>query len=249
MSIGRERAVTQAFVSLADSLVGDFDVVDMLSGLTTRCAELLDVSAAGLMLADRGVLHVMAASSERTRDLQLFQVQRDEGPCRDCYRSGAAISVEDLSRESKRWPQFTVAARRAGFASVHALPMRLHQVQLGALGLFGSKVGPLTDDDLVLAQGLAHVATVAVVHAGTAARHAAVNQQLQTALASRVVVEQAKGVLAERGGLEVDEAFARLRGYARDHSQRLADVAQSVVSGALDAQRLLDARPVTRPGR
>lgn len=240
MSGNRERDVTQAFVALASHLANGYDVVDLLNDLTADCARLLDVASAGLLLADgRGVLHVMAASSERTRQLEVFQLQRAEGPCRDCFHAHAAIAVPDLAAEAARWPQFVPAALDAGFASVHALPMRLRDNVLGALGLFGTHVGALGPDDLNLGQALADVASVAIVQDTAAADRTAVNEQLQTALTSRVVLEQAKGVLAQKGQLDMPESFAALRQYARDHNLRLTKVAQAVVSRALPAEAVL----------
>ena len=241
MTADRERAVTQAFVSLASSLADGFDVVDLLSGLTGDCVRLLDIASAGVLLADRRqMLHVLAASSEATRDLELFQLQRDQGPCLECFHGGLPVSVADLEAEIGRWPQFVEAACAAGFASVHAVPMRLRETVLGTLGLFGTRVGALTEDDLSLAQALAHVGSVALVQAQTRADNAEIAEQLQRALSSRVVLEQAKGVLAQRGDLGMDHAFAVLRRYARDHNLRLAEVASAVVSRGLPAQLLLD---------
>lgn len=240
MTVERERSITQAFVSLSNSLVDGFDVVELLSSLTADCADLLDVASAGLLLADqRGVLHVMAASTERTRDLELFQVQRDDGPCLDCYRTRTTVSVPDLRAEDARWPQFVPAAQAAGVASVHAIPMRLLGDVLGALGLFGASTGALNDEDLSLAQALAHVASVAIVTGNAIADKAAVVQQLQNALNSRVIVEQAKGFLAQRGALSMDQAFDRLRRYARSRNERLTAVAQAVVSRDLLAEQVL----------
>jgi len=236
----REAEVSQAFVTLASSLVNGYDVVDLLDELTADCARLLDVSSAGLLLADgRGVLHVMAASSEQTRQLEVFQLQRADGPCLDCYHDGAQVAVADLDAELERWPQFVPAARAVGFRSVHALPMRLRDNVLGALGLFGTTVGALNDEDLALGQALADVASVALVQDKAAGDSTVVNEQLQTALTSRVVLEQAKGVLAQLGGLDMTHAFAVLRGYARDNGVRLTDVAQAVVDRSLPARRLL----------
>lgn len=241
MTEPRERSVTEAFVSVSNSLVGGFDVVELLSGLTADCAQLLDVASAGLLLADRrDVLHVMAASSERTRDLELFQVQRDEGPCLDCYRSGGAVSVADLSEEADRWPHFVRAASAAGFVSVHAIPMRVLDEVMGTLGLFGTRVGALNEDDINLGQALAHVASVAIVAGNALADRNIVVEQLQNALNSRVVIEQAKGFLAHRGALSMDEAFVRLRQYARHNNARLTAVARSVVAGELAAEQILD---------
>ena len=241
MSPGREREVTASFVALANSLVDGSDVVDLLIGLTEDCARLLDIASAGLLLADqRQVLHVVAASSEATRDLELFQLQRDQGPCLDCYRSGQPVSVPDLDERAGTWPSFAQAALSAGFVSVHAVPMRLRDDVLGTLGLFGSRVGSLNDEDLALAQALAHVASVAIIQSKVAADAAAVTEQLQHALTSRVVLEQAKGSIAQRGTVTMDEAFEILRRYARDHNQRLTDVASGVVGRTLPATTVIE---------
>jgi transcriptional regulator with GAF, ATPase, and Fis domain len=238
---GREKDVTAAFVSLASSLVRGHDVVDLLNDLCNDCARLLDVASAGLLLADgEGVLHVLAASSERTHHLEVFQLQREEGPCLDCYRTAAPVSVPDLERMVDRWPAFVTAARTAGFASVHALPMRMRDTVLGALGLFGTTTGSLNDDDLTLGQALADVASVALIQEGVLADRTALNEQLQIALTSRVVIEQAKGVLAQQGNLDMVEAFAVLRRYSRDHNLRLTDVADATVSRSLPVQQLIE---------
>lgn len=242
-----EGEVTRAFVSLARSLASGADVVDLLSELTADCARLLDIASAGLLLADqRGVLHVMAASTERTRELELFQVQREQGPCRDSYLHGEAVRVPDLSAAEERWPVFVPAARAAGFASLHALPMRLGTAQLGALGLFGTSVGALDEQDLSLGQALADVASVALVSNRAVTDRNVLNDQLQTALTSRVVLEQAKGVLSQQGNLDMDEAFRALRRYARDNNLRLSDLAQAVVSRRLPWPA--GARPQPLPG-
>lgn len=241
MSLERERSVSAAFVSIANSLADGYDAVDLFTNLTTDCAHLLNVASAGLLLADgHGVLHLMAASSEATRDLEAFQLQRAEGPCLDCYREGAPILVPDLAAESARWPVFVPAATSAGFASVHAVPMRLRETVLGTLGLFSTRVGQLGADDLDLAQALAHVASVALVADKALSDKNAVNEQLHTALRSRVVLEQAKGVLAEAGELDMTQAFAALRGYARDHNFKLSDVADRVVRRETAPKQVLD---------
>jgi transcriptional regulator with GAF, ATPase, and Fis domain len=236
----RERDIIQAFVDLSNELVDEYDVVDMLVRLTTNCAGLLDVESAGLLLADpRGVLHLVASSSERAHHLEIFQLQRDEGPCLDCFHTREAVVVPDLAAEEERWPQFSRAARSVGFQSVHALPMRLHDAVLGTLGLFGDDPGRLEDDDLALAQALVHVASVAIVNEKSAADRATVNSQLQLALTSRVVVEQAKGVIAQVGSLAMDDAFAVLRRYARDEGRKLSDVAADVVARELSGDVVL----------
>jgi len=241
MTGDRERTLTEAFVFVANSLVDGLDPVDLLSGLTADCARLLDIESAGLLLADpQGRLHVVAASSERTRTLELFQLQRDQGPCLDCFHSGAPVAVADLQAEAARWPEFVAAATAAGFASVHALPMRLRDTVLGTLGLFGASVGALAEEDLNLGQALAYVASVALVVDKATTDKESINQQLQVALQSRIVLEQAKGLLAQLGNLDMDQAFAVLRRYARDHNERLSEVAQAVVARAMPAQQLLD---------
>jgi transcriptional regulator with GAF, ATPase, and Fis domain len=226
----REAAVLDAVVSLVDSLLHDFDVVELLTELCERCVRLLDVASAGLLLGDpRRHLHLMAATTDETRDLELFQLQADEGPCLDCYAAGHPVSVADLNAATPRWPQFVDAATEAGFASVHAVPMRAAGLVLGALGLFGTTVGELNAADLAVAQTLAHIATVAIVqeHAPTPA---AVLPQLRAALTSRIVVEQAKGFLRGRLGISLDEAFALLRRYAHAHGRHLTEIARSLVS-------------------
>ena len=226
----RETRVLDAVVSLVDSLLDDFDVVDLLTELTERCAELLDVAAAGLLLADPlGRLHLLAATSEKTRDLELFQLQADEGPCVDCYASGLPVSVADLAAASPRWPRFVPAAVDAGFASVHAVPMRAAGIVLGALGLFGTHSGELNDADLLVGQSLAHIACVAILqeHAPSAS---AVLPRLRTALAARLVVEQAKGFLRERLDVSVEDAFTLLRRYARSHDDHLTDVSRRLIA-------------------
>lgn len=240
MTGDREVEVVEAFVALATSLAVGLDVVDLLSELTDQCTALLDVSTAGLLLADsNGNLHVAAASSERAHNLELFQLQREEGPCLDCYHRGQPVAVADLDEAAARWPQFTAAATGAGIRSVHAVPLRLREMTLGALGLFGSDTGHLNTKDLTLGQALADVASVALITERAAADRDLVVEQLQTALERRVVLEQAKGVLAERGALTMDQAFGHLRQYARDHNLRLSDVAGSLVSRELASDEVL----------
>ncbi|MFH5207653.1 GAF and ANTAR domain-containing protein [Antrihabitans sp. NCIMB 15449] len=241
MSSDREREVIAAFVSLANTMVDGFDVIDLLSGLTTDCARLLDVASAGLLLADGSrVLHVVAASSEATRNLELFQLQREQGPCLDCYRMGSPVSAPDLAAKQEVWPQFVDGALGAGFVSVHAVPMRLHDTVLGTLGLFGTEVGSLAAEDLSLAQGLAHVASIAIVAGQVTPDSRSIRAGLQQTLANRVLLEQAKGVLAARGDIELDQAFDLLRRYARDNRIGLADVARSLITRTLSARTVID---------
>jgi transcriptional regulator with GAF, ATPase, and Fis domain len=213
-------------------MVADFDVIDFLHVLTDRSVKLLDVSAAGLLLADpRGDLRVVAASSEAARLLELFQLQNDQGPCLDCFRAGQPVSAADLNAEAQRWPRFAAAARQAGFGAVQALPMRLRDQVIGALNLFRASAGAFDPADVHLGQALADVATISLLHERSLRHSDILNEQLQSALNSRVVIEQAKGKLAERLGLDMEQAFALLRDYARNHNLRLAGLAQAFIDG------------------
>jgi GAF domain-containing protein len=237
----RETRVLNAVVSLVDSLLDDFDVVDLLTGLTERCAELLDIEAAGILLADPlQQLRLLAATSEQARELELFQLQADQGPCLDCYATGQPVSVADLRAAAARWPRFVPAAVEAGFASVHAVPMRAAGIVLGALNLFGSVPGGLTEADLLVAQTLTHIACVAILqeHAPTPAT---VMPQLRSALANRVVVEQAKGFLREVLDVSIEEAFRLLRTYARAQGEHLTDVSRRLITDRYSRPMLVGA--------
>ena len=226
----RETRVLDAVVSLVDTLLEDFDVVDLLTELTERCAELLDIAAAGFLLADPfDQLRLLAATTEQARALELFQLQAAEGPCVDCYATGQSVSVADLEAAAPRWPRFVPAAIDAGFASVHAVPMRAAGIVLGALGLFGSRPGELDEADRLVAQTLAHIACVAILQE-SAPTPAKVIPQLRSALASRVIVEQAKGLLREILDVPVEEAFRLLRAYARANGEHLTDVARRLMT-------------------
>lgn len=225
----RETRVLSAVVSLVDSLLDDFDVVDLLTELTERCAELLDIASAGFLLADPlHQLHLMAATSEQTRDIELFQLQAEQGPCIDCYRTGEPVLVADLGAQIDRWPRFVPAATQAGFAAVHAVPMRAAGVDLGALGLFDTQPGELTEADRLVAQTLAHIACVAVLqeHPPTLAT---VVSPLRSALTGRVVVEQAKGFISEVLGVSMDQAFRLIRSHSRSRGEHLTDVARRLM--------------------
>jgi transcriptional regulator with GAF, ATPase, and Fis domain len=223
--------LADVFIEMADTLVDDFDLLEFLNRLTERCVELLDVAAAGLLLTDgQGALQVVAASSERTRLLELFQLQTDQGPCLDCFRTGAPVSVTDLPA-SDRWPRFTAAAAEVGFAAVHALPMRLRTDVIGALNLFDIAAGPLDEDKVRLGQALADVSTIGLLQQRAIHRRDVVTEQLQTALNSRVLIEQAKGLLAERLHVNVDDAFTILRNASRSHNRPLSSLAQAIVDG------------------
>jgi GAF domain-containing protein len=235
----REATLVRTFVELTDTLVDRFDVVELLTLLADRCVDVLDVEAAGLMLVtDKGELRVVASSSDAMRLLELFELQAKEGPCMDCYRTGDQIEHPRLSSTDSRWPRFAPRALAAGFHAVHALPMRLRGQTIGALNLFRTSEGALDDDDIVLGQAFADVATIGILQYRAASEAQAVNDQLNNALNSRVVIEQAKGMVAERSGVDMEQAFHRLRGYARSHNLRLVDVARSVIEGTLPAASL-----------
>jgi GAF domain-containing protein len=227
----REQALAKAFVTLADTLVADYDVIEVLHQLTVECVELLGVDAAGLLLSDqRGTLQMAAASTERARVVELFQLQSDEGPCLDCFRTSQPIAAPDL-REMTEWPRFIAHTLETGYRSVHAVPMRLRNETIGALNLFSVNPGGLERDELLIAQALADVATIGILQERALRRREVLAEQLQAALNSRIIIEQAKGVLAERGKLDMARAFQVLRGHARSTNQRLSDVALGVVTG------------------
>jgi transcriptional regulator with GAF, ATPase, and Fis domain len=230
----REQQLAGTFVELADTLVDDFDLIDFLHRLTVRCVDLLGVSAAGLLLADhRGALQVVAASTEQTRLLELFQLQTNQGPCPECFHTGHSIGVPDLAASADRWPAFVARALQLGFASVHAAPMRLRAEVIGALNLFDTRPGPLPESTVQLGQALADVATIGLLQARAINRRDTLTEQLQTALNSRILIEQAKGVLAERRQLDMEQAFVMLRTEARNTNRRLSELARAVVDGSV----------------
>jgi GAF domain-containing protein len=226
----REQELARTFVMLADSLVEDYDIVDLLDRLAEACVRLLGVSAAGLLLHDKqGRLTVVASSSEETRLLEIFQLQNDQGPCLECVRTGTAVVSGDLDADRPRWPLFASFAIEAGFRSVAALPMRLREQTIGGLNLFDDRAVPVPPDDQRLAQALADVATIGILQQRSAQRSTLLAEHLQRALNSRVVIEQAKGVLAERNAMSMEVAFDSLRTYARDQNLKLTDLAIAIV--------------------
>ena len=234
----------RSVAEMADTLVDDYDVVDLLTGLADRCVSLLGVTAAGVMLASpAGSLGLVASSSETMRLLELFELQAQEGPCLDAFRTGERVEHQDLEAESGRWPSFSAAALREGFQSVSALPLRFRDVTLGALNLFSVTQDPMSEADVMVARAFADLATLSIVQ-HRASAEARMNEQLSAALTSRVGIEQAKGVVAARADVDLAEAFSRLRAYARDSNLRLTDVAQAAVAGTLDFDSLAWARAV-----
>jgi len=236
-STTREQSVADTFVLLADTLVADYDVADLLHRLVTACVELAGVTAAGLLLDDqRGNLAVVAASSEETRLLEVFQLQNDEGPCLDCFKSGHEVTSDDLVADGARWPLFVPRALAAGFGAGVALPLRLREHTIGTLNMFQGRPGATAPADRRLAQAFADVATIGILQQRSAHRSSLVAEQLQQALNSRITIEQAKGVLAERNTLTMDAAFDALRAHARNNNVKLTDVATGVVRDRLDVR-------------
>ena len=224
--------LSDTFVDLADTMVADFDVIDFLHVLTDRSVRLLAASAAGVVLADpRGELRVAAASSGQAGLLELFQLQNDQGPCLECCRTGQPVTA-DLAVPAGQWPRFAQAATESGFRTVQALPMRMRDQVIGALNLFRAEPGPFGPAELRIGQALADVATIGLLHQQSVRRRETLAEQLQAALNSRVAIEQAKGKLAERLSIDVDQAFSMLRAHARSSNQRLTDVARTFVDSA-----------------
>jgi GAF domain-containing protein len=248
MMDGREEWLARTFVELADTLVADFDVIDLMSVLVERCAELLESTEVGLALASAaGQIRVLASSTERMRLLELIEVQSDEGPCRDCFRSGEQVVNQRLDENKGRWPGFTPQALAAGFQMVHALPLRLRSDTIGALNVFSADLRELSSQEVHLTQALADAATIGILQERAVHQGSEVAIQLQTALNSRIVVEQAKGIVSERLQVGMDEAFGLLRGYARSGRRRLSDVATALIGGTLMAPDLLLAQ--SRPSQ
>jgi transcriptional regulator with GAF, ATPase, and Fis domain len=239
-AVSREHRVARAFVSLADTLTDEFDLAEFLHMLVDHCVELLEVDAAGVLLADqRGGVRMAAASSEKAELLELFVADTKGGPCVESVLTGEAVVSADLSAESGRWPRYAAAAELCGFRAVHALPMRLRRDVIGALSLLETEPDGVDAVSAQLGQALADVATIGILQQRSIDHAEMVTEQLQTALASRVILEQAKGMLAARSGrLTPEQAFAALRGYARAHHHRLADLARAVIDGTADVDAI-----------
>jgi GAF domain-containing protein len=234
----RETQLSAAFVKLADTLIDDFDVVDLLHWLVEECTEVLDTQAGGLMLVDgAGSLQLVASTSEEAELVEIFQLAGGDGPCLDCYRTGTAVTVGDIEAEKSRWPNFSSEALRLGFRSVHATPLRLRGQVIGTMNLFSYHVGALVSEDVAVAQALANVATIGILQERNIRSSRVLSEQLQHALDSRILIEQAKGVVAAKTGMNMGEAFAALRNHARNGNLPLRDVADGVISGRIELGR------------
>ena len=236
--ITREGQLVDAFATLADTLVDNYDAVELLQTLVDNCRDLLDVTAAGILLADLdGNLEVVASTSEASRLVEVMQLSAQAGPCIDCFTTGTAVSVPDIQQSPAKWARFRDSAEEQGFTSVFALPLRLRETTIGALNLLRAEAGELNERDVRAAQALADVATIGILHARSLSESDAVRGQLQRALNSRIVIEQAKGVLSQINGVTTDEAFNLMRRYARSHGVLLSVVAERVVSRDLTIGR------------
>lgn len=228
--LSRARRVSAAFVKIADTLVADYDVVDLLHTLVDESVALLDAAAAGLLLVDpAGDLQVMASTSEESQLVEVLQLEAGVGPCVDCFRTGAVVAINDIASDGAQWPHFQAAALSQGFVSVHAVPMRLRGHTIGALNLFRHEAGPLSAEDAAIAQAFADVATISILQERALRESDVVNEQLQRALNSRIVIEQAKGVIAHTANVTIDEAFILLRSHARSHNRPLSETSREVV--------------------
>ncbi|MEH1123144.1 GAF and ANTAR domain-containing protein [Micromonospora sp. CPCC 206061] len=240
-TVSAER-LAQVFVEVADTMIDEFDLIDFLHMLTDRTSTLVDAAAVGLLLADqRGQLEFLAASDENTKLLELFQVQNSEGPCLDAFRTGTPVVNADLAEAAGRWPRFAPRATAAGFRSVHAFPLRLRSQVIGALNVFGSQPGPSLDDaDVPIVQALADIAAIGLLQERAIRRGELLTEQLQGALNSRIVIEQAKGVIAQARGVSVDEAFTLIRDYSRAGNHRISNVARAILTDPAQLSELVN---------
>ncbi len=231
----REAKLSAAFVKLADTLVADFDVVDLLHWLVQECTQILDTQAGGLMLVDpAGQLQLVASTSEEATLVEVMQLAAGGGPCLDCFRTGTAVTVGDIEVERESWPRFAAEALKLGFRSMHATPLRLRGQTIGTMNLFSPELGAMGPEDVVVAQALADVATIGILQERSIRSAQLLSEQLQYALDSRILIEQAKGVVAATAGTTMDVAFATLRSYARSHNLPLRAVAEDVIARRLN---------------
>ncbi|MEY9951567.1 ANTAR domain-containing protein [Leifsonia sp. EB34] len=227
--------LAEAFVTLADTMVDEYDVVDLLQTVVELCSSLLDATDAGILLPNStGELEVAASSSERSRLIGLLQLGEGEGPCVDAYRTGLLVTVDNIAATYARWPSFATVAAESGYASMHAIPLRLRKETIGSLNLFRDRVGGFSADDAVTARALADGATIGILHERSLRESNIARSQLQRALDSRVIIEQAKGVIAHTQNVDMDTAFQLIRAHARNSRTRLSEVARQIVEHPFD---------------
>jgi GAF domain-containing protein len=242
MTTVSEQRLAKIFVEVADTLVDEFDLIEFLQMLADRAAGLIDTATVGLLLTDQhNRLQFMAASNETTKLLELFQLQWQDGPCLDAFRTAAPVVNADLRTANARWPRFAAYATAAGFRSVHAFPLRLRNEVIGAMGVFGTDATVFDDADVHIVQALADVAAIGLLQERAIHRGELLTEQLQGALNSRIIIEQAKGVLAERAHVGMEVAFARMRNHARNHNLKLIQVAERVLDGTLGVEKVAPA--------
>jgi GAF domain-containing protein len=248
--MARQDRLVETFVTLADTLVDHYDIIDFLQTLAERCVDLVDVTAAGIMLADgQRTLRHAACSNEQMRFVELMELQLEEGPCFDAFRTQAPVICASPEEAAQRWPQFAANAREKGFTSFSAVPMRLRAHVIGALNLFSSDPRALGDHDIQVVQAMADIATIGILQERSIRDAHAFSTQLELALESRVVIEQAKGIVSERTHLSVDDAFDQIRSFARAHNRLLSETARQIIDGSLDTQELGAAARSVAPSR
>ena len=228
------------FVELADTLVHDYAIGDFLHLLVERCEDVLQVDAGGVLLeSPDGTLSLAAATSDKMERLEAAEMRHDEGPCIDAYRRVTQIVAHDLNNELERWPNTMQHALDMGLHSVYAFPLRLRGDCIGALNLYRERPGPFEDADVRLAQAFADVAAIGILQQRQILEAQTRADQLQGALNTRVVIEQAKGVLAAKTGVSLEEAFLALRNHARSHRVNMHTLAKRVVEAqSADLTRL-----------
>ena len=245
--LSRETRINAAFVAVADTLTKDFDIVDLLHTLVEHCVDILGTQAGGLMLANsHGELQLMTSTSEAADLVEVMQLAAASGPCIDCFRTGAAVTVIDIQKDGGRWPEFQKAALGQGFRSVHATPMKLRGQVLGTMNLFGTYDGGISDRDAAVAQALADVATIGILQERVIREGNLIAEQLHHALDSRILIEQAKGMIAHSLALDMDEAFTLLRAYARNNNLTIRSVAEQISNRTIDTNSLRDRQPSRR---
>jgi GAF domain-containing protein len=231
----REEQLLQTFAKLADTLVADYDVVDLLQSLVDTCQDLLDTAAAGILLANgAGELEVVASTSEASRLVETMQLGAEAGPCIESFQTGNVVSLADISQAPEEWSRFRDSALEQGFASVHAIPLRLREKTIGTLNLLREVIGELEPLDAIAAKAFADVATIGILHERSMRESTLLSEQLQTALNRRIIIEQAKGFVAHTQSVSVDDAFTLIRNYARSHQLPISLVAAQLVDMTLD---------------
>ena len=241
--ISREARINAAFVAVADTLTKDFDVVDLLNTLVEQCTQILDTDAGGLMLVDgEGQLQLMTSTNEAADFVEVMQLAAASGPCIDCFKTGTPVSVPDIEDTGDRWPAFRKTALQNGFRSVHATPMRLRGQVIGTMNLFGTTRGALTDRDIAVAQALTDVATIGILQERMIREGHIVAEQLHRALDSRILIEQAKGMISHSLSIPMDEAFALLRAHARSNNLTIRSVSEAISDRTLAIPAIVPSR-------